>query len=174
MGMVNHTLSVGFFATSIKRPLMGIELVYDENPDTFGVHSDGLLNMGHEISFLAAVAQRRGHTLPGGDFQVGNQGLSAMANVLMFPQPNLSWLHRLVRIRSLQRLDAGLLIAAHQMDTGLMQLGGCSIQFTHLLHFLIKLLWIFPPFVIQPVAAAMGLQLRLVLKNAPPDWRRCG
>ncbi len=152
---------------------MGIELVYDENPDTFRVQSDGLLHMGYEISFLTAVAQRRGHTLSGGNFQIGNQRLSAMTDVLMFPQPDLPWSHRLIGVRSLQSLDTGFLIAAHQMYTGLTQLGGGLIQVTHLLHFLIKLRWVFPPFVIQPVAAAMGLQLRLVLKNDPPDWRRC-
>ena len=64
--------------------LMGIQLIGDENPGAAGVAGHGLANMLSKVSFGAGGLNGRRDDPAGGHFQVGDQGLRAVADILEF------------------------------------------------------------------------------------------
>ncbi len=68
---------------------------------------------------------------------------------------------------SLQRLNAGLLVGAHQMNPLSLQFRRFFVKFTDRCDLVVKLLWVVRAAIIQPVARQMRLKIGLALKSAP-------
>jgi predicted nucleic acid-binding protein len=84
--------------------------------------------------------------------------------------------YRLLPITAQVAISAAGLRARYNLrtpDALLVQLLGFSIQITHPFHLSIEPVGVFGPVIIQPVAAQMWFQSRLVLKNAPPAGGKC-
>ena len=80
--------------------------------------------------------------------------------------------HGDVGILPLQGLDAGLLVGAHDVDALLGQFSGPLVEVADCFRLLAKDLGV-KRVGIEPVAAAMGLQLGLSLRTAPHFVERC-
>src|SRR5262249_29650074 len=105
------------------------------------------------------------------DLQVGRQAQRPVPDVLVLAALHPSRPHRDVRVFPLQRLDAGLLVRADDVDALFGKTSGPSVQVTDRLGLFAEYLRV-NRVGIQPVAAAMRLQVGLPLKNAPRFVRR--
>src|SRR5215468_5676846 len=101
---------------------MGIELICNENPLVVGCYVYCLLDVSNKVGLSASITNAGSDLFSGRDFEVGNQALRAVTNIFVFLAFDLArlapdaWLHRLCGLCALKRLNAGLLIRAHEMD----------------------------------------------------------
>lgn len=102
---------------------MGIELICNENPWVVGRCVYCLLDVRNKVGLSASITNAGSDLFSRRNFEVGNQALRAVTNVFVFLAFDLAslacdaWLHRFCRLCAFNRLDAGLLIRAHEMDT---------------------------------------------------------
>ena len=151
---------------------MGVEIVDDEDPFAVQVGRHRLQHVIGEVLFAARRAQRRGQDATGGDLEIGDQSLGAVADVVRLLPFDESGDRGLGRMPALQGLHPGLLVTADQMHALLVQRRGLLIQSADGGHLLVK-----PRRVLrrrmQPGAGPVRLKVRLILKNAPPFGSRC-
>ena len=151
---------------------MGVEIVDDEDPFAVQVGRHRLQHVIGEVLFAARRAQRRGQDATGGDLEIGDQSLGAVADVVRLLPFDESGDRGLGRMPALQGLHPGLLVTADQMHALLVQRRGLLIQSADGGHLLVK-----PRRVLrrrmQPGAGPVRLTVRLILKNAPPFGSRC-
>ena len=150
---------------------MRVEVIRDENPLSLRVCRDRLSDMIDKIFFRSGLAHGGANDLTGGHFQVGDQGLGPVADVLELTSFYLSRFHRLGRMLALQGLDAGHLVETHGVRALLMQLRGLVITLADALHLLGECLGVLR-IAIEPVAAEVGFEFGGILKNALPGAAR--
>lgn len=144
--------------------LMDIQLVDHENPASFRIAGNAAGNMRDEIVLLASWSQRHLRDLTTSHLEVDDRALGAMPDILEFTPLHPPRSHRFARRFALQCLNAGQFVAAHHMHSQAMQQRGVGVQGTNGLDVLGEGDWIrFGR--VQPIAAAMRLELGLILKS---------
>ena len=118
--------------------LMGVEIVDDEDPFAVQVGRHRLQHVIGEVLFAARRAQRRGQDATGGDLEIGDQSLGAVADVVRLLPFDESGDRGLGRMPALQGLHPGLLLTADQMHALLVQRRGLLIQSADGGHLLVK------------------------------------
>lgn len=117
--------------------LMRVELIGDENPWVIRRGSDGLCELRHKVRLRAGCTQSRGQMFSGRHFEIGGQALRAVAHVFVFLSFARAGLtchtrsHRFGRRGTLQRLEAGLFLGAHQVNPLRVQLWGLFVEVAH-------------------------------------------
>lgn len=148
---------------------MRVELIDDKKPRSLRIGGNGAGNMRRKVFFRSARPDSRRHDFPRRHVEVGDQALRPMAEVFILRALDQTWLHRQGGCGTLQRLYPGLLIRTDDMASVLRHGWRLLIRFTHGSHLggkgdgVIRL-------GVEPVLDPMGLQIRLILKNA----RHCG
>ena len=144
-----------------------VQLVYDEDPTGLDIGGDDRFDVVSKILLGTRRPHRGGDDAPGGHTKTGNQGQRAVANVLKLTQFDVTSDHRAIRVHTLKGLYAGLFVGRDDIDAGLGQGRGRQVQGTDRRDSRVKALGIFSPLVIEPIPTQMGLEIGLVLKNAP-------
>ena len=148
---------------------MRVELIDDKEPRGLRIGGDGAGNMRRKVFFRSAGPDGRRHDCPRRHVEVGDQTLRPMAEVFLLRALAQPRLHRQGGCGPLQRLYPGLLIRTDDMTSVLGYSWRLLRRFTHGSHLGgkchggIRL-------GVEPVLDPMGLQIRLILKNA----RHCG
>jgi hypothetical protein len=99
--------------------------------------------------------------------------LGAMADILEFTGFRVARPHRPGRRRPFQRLDASFFISTEDVNALFLESRGIRVELTERSNRVVKLIWIVGTVVIQPIAAAVRLQVSPFLKSAPPCGKRC-
>jgi hypothetical protein len=149
-----------------------IELIHDKDPGIIRSQGDRLTHVRDQIGFRAGVPYCRGHNPSGNNVKVGDQTLGALADIFKLDPLPSPGAHRF-GMRTLQGLDASHFIRTHDVGAFSGESGRLFIDRPHRVNALLEHLWVIV-FGIQPVATLMGLQIRLILKNAPHSrgkWR---
>ncbi len=152
--------------------LMRVEVVDDEDPFALPIGPQRLQEVVGEVLFGARRGQRRGQDTTGGDLEVGDQTLRAVADVVLLPALDISGNRRRGRMQALRCLPAGLLVAADQMHPVLVERPGLLIQGTDRGHVRAKGVRLLGRR-IEPRPGPMRLEVRLLLKNDPPYGSIC-
>ena len=105
---------------------MRVELVEDKDPRAQRVFSHRLGHMRCEIGFGTGVADGRCDDPTGGDLEIGDQALGAVADVLELAAFDQTRLHGQGGEETFQRLNAGLLVTADEMHPCGVQAGASA------------------------------------------------
>src|SRR5699024_5919128 len=100
-----------------------VQLVGHKYPRSLGIGLDGCSNVLDEVFFGTRFAQGRGDDLAGRHFEVRDQALRSMPDVLELAPLRESGARRSGRMLSLKRLHPCLLIGADHVNSLFMQLG---------------------------------------------------
>ena len=149
-----------------------VEVVDDEDPFALQIAGHRLQQVVGELLLAARGGHRRGQDATGGDLEVGDQIVRAVADVVRLLPLDKSGDRRLGGMQALQCLHAGLLVATDQMHPLLVQRQGLFIQGTDRGHLVAKPLRVLR-LRVEPGADPMRLKIRLILKNAPPYAPKC-
>ena len=95
--------------------LVCVELVGDEDPLFCRMGGGGVFDMGEKVLFRPGIPDGRSDHFSRRDFQVPDEALGAMTDVLELPALNKAGLHGERGMETFERLDARLLIDAHHM-----------------------------------------------------------
>src|SRR6202790_1134970 len=140
--------------------LMNVQIVQHNHVACLRINPDGLLDVPHKVCFRAGWPQRGSDHLPRDHMQIANEGEGALSLILEFLEFLLPRVHRQGGGHPRQRLDARHLIDAQSVRVVVMkQLRSVLVASTHRLHLGLKQRGVFFGGV-QPIATAMGLQLR--------------
>lgn len=143
---------------------MRIELVGDKNPGCLGIVGHRLRDVRDKIRFRPGIAHRRGQLLARRHFDIREQTLGAMPDILLFLTFHPTGRHRLCRSRPFQRLNAGFLIGADDTRSLRMQDRRLRIKLTDGFDVRLKFRRI-AFWRVQPVLDAMRFKVGLILKN---------
>lgn len=94
---------------------VGVELIANKDPLSFRVKADGLFDVFNEVRFGTGVADGRTKNLSCRYLEVGDECLRPMSNVFKFPSLLKTGFSGLGWMESLESLDTGHLIGAHDM-----------------------------------------------------------
>ena len=94
---------------------MGVELIANEDPLSFRVKADGLLDVFNEIDFGTGVADGGNENLSRRYLEIGDECLRPMSNIFKFPSFFKSRFSGLGWMKSFESLDAGHLVCTHDM-----------------------------------------------------------
>jgi hypothetical protein len=134
-----------------------------------GIGSDGVGDMRRKVFFRSAWPDGGRHDFPSRHVEVGDQALRPVAQVFILGALDQAWWHRQGGSGTLQRLYPRLFIRTDAMAS-ILGHGWCRlIHCTHSSHLGGKRDGVIRRGV-EPVLDPMGLQIRLILKNA----RHCG
>lgn len=158
--------------------LMGIEIIDDKDPYRRWVGLNRGGHMGDKIRLRAGRSHGRDEHPTMDDIEIGDQAEGAMAKIFKFHPFDLPRAHGLGWGNPFKGLDTGHFIAADDMPTQGIQEWGIGIQRTDGFDLLLKgVRVVFLGRGVQPIPTAMGLQIRLILKNARPCgpkwWSQC-
>src|SRR6266851_6050839 len=146
---------------------MRIELVHDEDPRRLRVGRDGLGDMGGEVRLRAGRPDAWGDHLAGGDLEVGDQTLGAVARVLEFLPLNLAWPQHQRRVQPLQGLHPALLVGADGANAGRLAGRRRLIRRTDVPDRGVEPVRVGRPVVGQPVSRTVRFELGLLCKKRP-------
>lgn len=124
-----------------------------------------------KIRFGAGVADRRGDDPAGRDLDVGDQCLGAVAKVFELLSFRLAGLHGTGGMKPFQRLDAGFLVGADDMNAPLMEFRRLVIELAHGSDVHAEAAFVFY-LVIQSVPGPMRFKVPLILKSARCWFRK--
>ena len=142
--------------------------------------ASGSVSMAWAICAAKSAAVRvgpsaGGEDLPGGDVEGGDQAEGAVADVLVLAALGATGAQRFRRRGAFERLDAGHLVGAGDVAAERLQHRRVGVGRAYRLHLRREGLRIgLLGLGIEPVAAAMRLQIGLHLRNARPSGPRCG
>ena len=103
------------------RRAVGCEIVSHEDPARLGVTRDGLFDRGCEVSLIARLLDGRCDHLAGCNLEVADECLRAVPLVLELVLLRMAWNHGSGRSNPFDRLNTGLLIDAHRVNSLLFQ-----------------------------------------------------
>lgn len=137
--------------------LVGVELVDDEQPVRFSIRVDGSDDMRGKVLLSTGWTNRGSDDLSCGHFEVGNEGLRAVADVLELTPLHPAGFHGQRGVLALQGLNAGLLIGAHHPHPLLMEFLSLSVDIADGSCFLVEAFRVLGSAARQPVARQMRL-----------------
>src|SRR5216684_4952 len=146
---------------------MRVELVYDEDPRGRRVGRDSLGDMRGEVRLGASRPDARSEHLAGGDLEVGDQALRAVALILELLPLDLAGPQGQRRVQPLQRLDPALLIGADGVNAGRLTGRRRLIGRADGPDRGVEPVRVRRPVVGQPVARAVRFELGLLCKKRP-------
>jgi hypothetical protein len=148
------------------------QVVRHEDPAVLGIGRDGLLDVYREVGLGSRLLHGRGDHFSRRDLEVADERLRAVPNVFGLAFLALSGPQRFGRSGRFERLNAGLLIDAHCMDSLILQPVRCrSIGRTHHAHLLLEGRRVFR-IGVEPVTTFVRLKFRRLLKNVRPVGRK--
>lgn len=153
------------------------QVVGHEYPAGLGVGRDRLPDVGRKVGFASRLLHGRGDHFAGRHLEVADERLRAVPKVFRLAFFDLSGAGGLGRGDGLERLNAGLLIDAHRMDSLIFPpLRRGSISRTHRAYLLLEDRRVFR-IGVEPVATLVRLKFRRLLKNVRlvgrKSWPRC-
>lgn len=141
------------------------QVVDHEVPTRLEVCRDGLFDMGCEVGLIPRLLYGRCDDFAGRNLEVADECLRAVPLVLELVLLRMSGNHGPGRGNPFGRLNAGLLIDAHRMNSLLFQpLRRSPIRLADITHLLVEDRQVFG-IGVEPVAALVGLKFRCLLKN---------
>src|SRR5262249_22816416 len=148
-----------------------MELICQENPWVVGGGADGLREGGNQVSFRASLTQARSDLVSRRHFEVGSPAVRAVTNGFVLLALALAGLacdaglHRVGSLCAFQRLDAGLLSGADQLDALRLQGRSLLLKIAPGVDWLVNLRWISSRGV-EPGFNPIRLEIDLMLKTA--------
>src|SRR5204863_8891732 len=124
-------------------------------------------DMGGEVRLRAGRPDARGDHLAGGDLEVGDQTLGAVARVLEFLSLNLAWPQHQRRVQPLQGLHPALLVGADGAHAGRLARRRRLIRRTDVPDRGVEPVRVGRPVVGQPVSRTVRFELGLLCKKRP-------
>ena len=144
---------------------MNVELINAKEPRGLRIGGDGVGNMRRKVFFRSAWSNGRRHDFSGRHVEVGDQALRPMAEVCILGALDEAGSHGQGGRGTLQRLYPCLLIRPDDMASVLGHGWRMLIHCTHGSHLGGKCHGVIQ-LGVEPVLDPLGLQIRLILKNA--------